>query len=86
MIAVIIVVLGVVDGEPFGTIIGGAIGDALGIAIQVAFWTTLTFALIDRFGTEAEAPVWSVDEIPDLRPAARSPRRRRSSRSPSTWP
>ncbi|MGJ9412892.1 permease prefix domain 1-containing protein [Aeromicrobium sp. CF4.19] len=71
VVATILVILAVVDGEPFGTVVGSLIGDVIGVAMQVAFWTTLAFALIDRYGSDADLPTWSVDQIPDL-PARRT--------------
>ncbi len=62
----IVGVVEVVDGSPFGTILGEMIGTGLSVAVHVAFWTTLAFALIDRFGLDVELPEWTVDALPEV--------------------
>jgi len=46
--------------------IGEGIGTAFSVAIQVAFWSTLTFAIIERAGGTAHLPEWSLDRLPAL--------------------
>lgn len=72
LVVVPVVVMGVVgvvevvDGSPFGTVLGEVIGTGLSVAVHVAFWTTLAFALIDRFGFDVDLPEWTVDDLPDV--------------------
>lgn len=54
------------DGEDVGKAVGDGVSTAIEIAVQVAFWTTLTFALIDRYASPSDAPEWSLSELPEL--------------------
>lgn len=50
--------------------IGEGISTAITVALHVAFWTTLSFAILERTGGETGLPEWTVDHLPDL-PAER---------------
>ncbi|MET8040983.1 permease prefix domain 1-containing protein [Micromonospora sp. NPDC005215] len=64
LVGTVIAVIDVADGKGFGAI-GSGIGTAIEVAVQIAFWLTLTFALIDRFQPVASLPDWTVDQLPD---------------------
>ncbi len=49
-------------GQAFGT----AFGVTFSVAVHLAFWPTLIFALIERYGKGDEIPKWSVDYLPML--------------------
>lgn len=67
IVASVAAVAGAIDADPIGTIIGTAVLAAFQTAIQVAFWTTLVFALIDRFDTEHTVDEsWTIDSLPEL--------------------
>ncbi|MEU8812957.1 permease prefix domain 1-containing protein [Actinoplanes sp. NPDC048796] len=55
------------DNPDVGAIIGNAIGTALTVAVHLAFWTTATFAVIERTGLGREdlrgAP-WTLKDLP----------------------
>ncbi len=66
------VVVGVVQsfaGTPLGQVALNAVGLFVAVAIQVAFWTTVAFALVERYGspqTLAEAhDEWTVADLPE---------------------
>ncbi|MEW1588969.1 permease prefix domain 1-containing protein [Micromonospora vinacea] len=70
IVGTVIAVVEVADGKGFGAI-GSAIGVAFEVAVQIAFWLTLTFALIERFHPVSGLPDWTVDQLPDV-PAHRN--------------
>lgn len=72
-VGIIVAVGGLLDGDPAGGAVGDGVSTAIELAIQVVFWTTLTFALIDRYASAADAPKWSLDDLPELPPPARPP-------------
>lgn len=57
------------SGAGAGAIIGTTIGITLTVALHVVFWTTLTFAIIDRSTSRDAAAVraWSPDLLPEAR-------------------
>ncbi|WCN83646.1 permease prefix domain 1-containing protein [Micromonospora sp. LH3U1] len=65
IVGTVVLVVDVADGKGFGAI-GPAIVVAMQVAVQIAFWLTLTFALIDRSQTTAGLPEWTVDQLPDV--------------------
>lgn len=54
------------DGEDLGKAIGDGISTGIEVAVHVALWTTLTFALIERYGKPTDMPEWSVDQLPEI--------------------
>ncbi|MFC3741283.1 permease prefix domain 1-containing protein [Paractinoplanes deccanensis] len=61
------------DDPKAGDIIGGAIGSLLTVGAHLAFWTTLTFAVIERTGlgkAELRGGAWSLDDLPRYEPRA----------------
>ncbi|MET7962486.1 permease prefix domain 1-containing protein [Micromonospora zamorensis] len=69
LVGTIVAIVDVADGKGFGAI-GSGIGIAIEVAVQIAFWLTLTFALIERFQPVSSLPEWTVDQLPDV-PARR---------------
>ncbi|MBM0231555.1 hypothetical protein JNW91_06570 [Micromonospora sp. STR1_7] len=65
LVGTVVAIVDVADGKGFGAI-GTGIATALQVAVQIAFWLTLTFALIDRFQPTADLPDWTVDQLPDV--------------------
>lgn len=65
----IVLTVDLVDGDAVGTAIVSGLGTAVSVAIQIAFWTTLVFAVLERTGTrpgELTGP-WTVDQLPTER-------------------
>jgi hypothetical protein len=64
------VVLGssLLGGSTVGESIVAAMASGFSVGLQTAFWVTLVFALIERFGTPGVPPrrEWSVDDLPEL--------------------
>ncbi|SFR85802.1 hypothetical protein SAMN05428970_3222 [Agromyces sp. CF514] len=72
--------LGLVIAGGGWEVIGQAVGIGVTVAVHLAFWTTLVFALIERYGTAAgtdvdEALGWTPEQLPQL-PELRRPHRR----------
>jgi hypothetical protein len=61
------------DGGNVGQVVGGVIGGALTTAIQIAFWTTLLFAVLERVPDLRNLSLgeWTVDRLPEA-PAVRA--------------
>lgn len=55
-----------IDGEDLAGAVGTAVGTAIEIAVHITLWTTVTFALVERYGTPSDMPEWSVDELPEI--------------------
>ncbi|MFI5429352.1 permease prefix domain 1-containing protein [Aeromicrobium sp. UC242_57] len=70
-VAVIVAVIKTLEDAALGDIIGGAISAAFTTGFQIAFWTTLVFAILERVDVEDGLQEWTVDELPEL-PGARS--------------
>ncbi|MFF2369973.1 permease prefix domain 1-containing protein [Agromyces sp. NPDC058110] len=71
---------GMVIGGAGWEVIGQAVGIAITVAVQLAFWVTLVFAFIERYGASTgtdvdEALSWTPDQLPQL-PEVRRPHRR----------
>jgi len=66
LVGVIAALAKVADDASTGSAIGTGIGAAWTVVIQVVFWSTLAFALIDRFGGEDDVPKWSLDRLPEV--------------------
>ncbi|MFC0005348.1 permease prefix domain 1-containing protein [Micromonospora siamensis] len=64
--ALVGVVVGVVEAATGSA--GGAVGAGISAAIQttaqIAFWTTLVFAVLERTRTPLELPAWTPDQLP----------------------
>lgn len=65
IVAVVVAITSAIDGDGIGTIIGATIGGTVTAALHVVFWTTLSFALIERFATESPLEDWTVDDLPE---------------------
>jgi hypothetical protein len=66
----IVLTVGLLDGDPVGTAIWSGIWTAASVALQIAFWTTLVFAILERTGhgrTDDLTGPWTVDRLPDVR-------------------
>lgn len=80
LLAIVPTVIAMVFGGMYLFVPDGSIGGAIGrlvsswwlSAIQVAFWTTLAYALVERYGNPADRSAkrrWSLDRLDDLVPA-----------------
>ncbi|MFI9640692.1 permease prefix domain 1-containing protein [Micromonospora sp. NPDC051925] len=62
------VIVGVVQAtlgdNPAGAI-GSGISVAFQTAVQIAFWVTLSFAVLERTAAPPKLPEWSVDQLPE---------------------
>ncbi|WP_435737841.1 permease prefix domain 1-containing protein [Cellulosimicrobium sp. PMB13] len=70
----IVLTTDLVDGDPVGSAIWSGLWTTATVALQIAFWTTLVFVVLERYGTprkhdELTGP-WTVDRLP----AERAPR------------
>lgn len=65
LVGTVVVVVEVAQGNAFGAI-GRGIVVAMQVGVQIAFWLTLTFALIERFQPGTAMPGWTVDQLPDV--------------------
>ena len=54
----------VLAGAGIGAIIGGMAVVTLHVTVHLGFWTTLVFAIIDRFADQAPEDEWSPDLLP----------------------
>jgi len=76
-VAVAMAIAGGVNGQPIGGIIGSMIGTSIMVGVQLCFWTTLVFALLDRYGdrlSDGHLPqdtTWDLEHLPRIEPAAR---------------
>jgi hypothetical protein len=68
IVATIDIILDVADGAGIGEIIGSTVVTMLMVGVQVAFWTTLVFAVLERVGETAGRPLipWSLDSLPEV--------------------
>ncbi len=74
VVPVVVIVLAIVeaiDGQSVADILGGAIGMVFTLAVQIAFWTTLAFALVERgsaAGTMQEqlGVEWTPKRLPQI--------------------
>lgn len=69
IIATIVFIAGVADGNRVGEVIADTLGAAWNVAINVAFWVTVVFAAIERFAPdgvdELDGERWTPDELPE---------------------
>ncbi len=59
----------VLSGAAPGVVIGTTIGITLTVAVHVVFWTTLVFAIVERYARrDAQPPTtWTLDRLPEPR-------------------
>ncbi|MCO7273465.1 permease prefix domain 1-containing protein [Cellulosimicrobium cellulans] len=67
----IVLATDLVDGDAVGSAIWSGIWTTASVALQIAFWTTLVFVLLERYGSprsqdELTGP-WTVDRLPTER-------------------
>ncbi len=67
IVTAIAVVLSIGEGDGFGPVIGDAVVTAMMTGVQVAFWTTLVFAILQWTNATQGKPLmpWSLDSLPD---------------------
>ncbi|MBG6103647.1 permease prefix domain 1-containing protein [Micromonospora vinacea] len=64
LVGTIFAIVKVAEGSGFGAI-GPGIVIALHVAVHIAFWLTVTFAIIERSQATVDLPGWTVDQLPD---------------------
>ena len=62
------------SGAVVGAAIGEAIATGLSVAVQLAFWTTLVFAIIERSPGTGPVETWTPEQLPQIPDAGRSHR------------
>jgi hypothetical protein len=70
LVALLVVGVQLADRAPAEEVIGAAVSTVFDLAIQIAFWTTLVFAILDWTNAPLRGGAWSVDHLPDA-PQAR---------------
>lgn len=70
VIAVIMVVVHVVDGDGFGTIVGQTVWTTFTVGVRIAFWITLMCVLVERGSAPRDVQAnlgaeWSPDDLPE---------------------
>lgn len=60
------IVAAVIAGESAGQVIFGAIGICFQVAVQIAFWVTLSFALMERAGAKPTELSWTPENLPEI--------------------
>lgn len=66
IVAVIQALAQISAGDAVGEVIVGAFGLALSVAIHVAFWVTLTFAVVERVAPQVSEATWTPDLLPQV--------------------
>lgn len=72
ILTAVIALVEAVDGASVGAIVGRAVWMAFTVALHVAFWVTLTFAIVERSASDRErlersvGATWSPEQLPDL--------------------
>jgi len=64
----------VLAGEPAGEVIGSAISSGIGIAVNLAFWSTLVFAIVERSPGTKPMTEWTPELLPQVRDDGRAGR------------
>jgi hypothetical protein len=75
-VVVVTVIVRVLGGATFGEVVGTVIGTILTVGAHMAFWSTLTFALLERGGvTRTGLPrrPWTLDDLPRYEPGFLTP-------------
>lgn len=65
VVGVVMGVLKATVGDDPGAAIGAGITSALQTAVQIAFWVTVSFAVLERTDVSLKLPAWSVDQLPE---------------------
>ena len=65
-VATIAALVAGLSDESASDIIKAFVGNGLMAAMHIAFWTTLTFAIVERFAAHTPGEEWTLDELPLL--------------------
>lgn len=71
IVGVVVAVIKTLDGSDLGDGIGAVISAVFTTAFQIIFWTTLTFAIMERVDVEDGLEGWTVNKLPEV-PGRRS--------------
>ena len=66
LVAVVVVVIKLLEEADAGDVVGAAISAIFTSAIQIALWTTLVFAILERVDVENGIQEWTVDNLPEM--------------------
>lgn len=65
IVAAVVAIVGVFDGDNFGTIVGETIGSVITTSVHIAAWVTLLFAILERTGGRwSPAQGWKLSDLP----------------------
>lgn len=67
IVAVVVGAVTALSGVDLWQVLTAGIGTAFTVGVQVAFWVTVVFALIDRYGgrTRTDTGMWDLDDLPE---------------------
>ena len=65
LVALIVVTVEIFEGSATSDIVAAGIGTLWQVAVQIAFWTTLVFAILDWTNASVDDGCWDVDKLPD---------------------
>ena len=68
VLAALAIVGSTIEGDSIIEILGSGISTFFTMSIQVAFWTTVVFAVLDWSNTPEETDAWSVEQLPEPDP------------------
>lgn len=66
IVAVVVVVIKLLEEAETSDVIGAAISATFTTAIQIALWTTLVFAILERVDVEDGIQEWTVDNLAEV--------------------
>ena len=65
LVGVVVGVLKATVGDQPGAAIGAGIAAAFQTGVQIAFWVTVSFAVLERTNAAPDLPEWTVDQLPE---------------------
>lgn len=65
-VGIVVAVIQLVDNADAGDVIGEGISAAFTTAFQIALWTTVTFAILERVDVQDGIEEWTVDKLPEV--------------------
>lgn len=64
-VAVVVAAVSLITEPDAASAIGDGVAAGIQVALHVAFWTTLTFAILERVDIDPGLPGWTVDSLPE---------------------
>ena len=67
IVAIVVGAVTAMSGVDLWQVLVSGVGTAFTVGVQVAFWVTVVFALIDRYGsrTRTATGMWDLDDLPE---------------------